>query len=214
MYASLYTLGDPKTPGDIRYVGWTSKRPSRRLGVHISDARSGRHQHHCARWIRSLLAAGVRPLMTVVAVCGVEEGPVAEVDLIAALRALGHRLVNGTDGGEGTVGWVPNTETRAKLSAAHLGKKFTPEHRAKLGAAHLGKKRSPEHRATLSAALRGRKLSPEHRARISAAKLGKKLGSFSPETRAKMSAARLGKKHSPETRAKMSAAYWAKRSGK
>jgi hypothetical protein len=87
-------------------------------------------------------------------------------------------------------GFIVSAETRAKLSAAHLGKKREPF--------------SPEHGAKIAAAMRGRALSPEHRAKISAAHLGKTI---SPETRAKLSAALRGRKRSPETCARMSAAH-------
>lgn len=45
-------------------------------------------------------------------------------------------------------GVSPSAETRAKMSAAHTGKKrgpHTPEHNAKISAAHTGKPLSPEH---------------------------------------------------------------------
>ena len=53
-------------------------------------------------------------------------------------------------------------ETKAKMSAAHKGKKFSDEHKAKIGAASkgrktmLGKKRSEETKAKISAAHKGR----------------------------------------------------------
>ena len=75
---------------------------------------------------------------------------------------------------------------RAKLSAAHRGKKLSMEHRAKISAGNTGKIRSPETRELMAAAHRGRKLSPEHCAKLSAAR---KKRRSSPETRARVSAA-------------------------
>lgn len=49
--------------------------------------------------------------------------------------------------------------TRVKMSHAHRGKTFSPEHRAKLAAAHLGVKRKPfteEHKQKMSEAAKGR----------------------------------------------------------
>ena len=126
----------------------------------------------------------------------------------------------------------PSKATRAKLSAAHKGKKLSFEHKAKLSAAHKGKKRpptnpetraklsaahkgkkrpplSPEHKAKLSAVKKGKKKSSEHIANISAAKMGKKLPPRTPEQRAMMSAYLKGIKKSPlssEHKAKISAA--------
>jgi hypothetical protein len=66
---------------------------------------------------------------------------------------------------------------------------FSAETRAKMSAAHMGKKRAPftaEHRANLSAALKG--------------KAGRPGESRSAETRAKMSAAQSGNRKSKRGR--------------
>ena len=114
-------------------------------------------------------------------------------------------------------------ETKAKLSAARMGREVSPETRAKIGAAnraairkhvaenddscdcfaHIGHTVSIETRAKISAALLGRKLSTEHRAKLSAANIGNVV---SHKTRAKISANRMGHSVSPETRAKIGAA--------
>jgi hypothetical protein len=85
----------------------------------------------------------------------------------------------------------------------------SPETRAKIGAAHKGRKRSAETRALMSAANKGRRHSPEARAKIGAAQVGNKnfVGhTHSPETRARIRAANKGRQPSEETRARMSAA--------
>ena len=41
-------------------------------------------------------------------------------------------LRNLTDGGDGVSGWIPSEETKAKQSAAMIGKKHSPEHIAKI----------------------------------------------------------------------------------
>ena len=73
-------------------------------------------------------------------------------------------------------------DSRAKLSAAHLGKTLSEEHRAKIGAAKCGEK-SPWY---------GKTFSEEHRAKLSASHRGK---TFSEETRAKLSVANRGDKN-------------------
>ena len=82
-------------------------------------------------------------------------------------------------------------ETRAKQSAAHIGKIISPETRAKQSAARTGKTISTEHKIKIGAAHAGKKQSPEHIAKRVAAQTGK---THSPETKAKISAARTGKK--------------------
>ena len=56
-----------------------------------------------------------------------------------------------------------SAETRAKMSAAKLGRKFTDEHRANISAAKLGKKLTLGHIAKRVAALRAR-----HEAKLAA----------------------------------------------
>lgn len=64
----------------------------------------------------------------------------------------------------------PTLATRAKLSAAQRGRKYSDEARAKMRAAQQGRKHSTEARAKLSAAQSGRKHSNETRAKQSAAR--------------------------------------------
>lgn len=199
--AHLYTLSDPRNPDAIRYVGWTAKTAEQRLRAHLADARKsdGRGWHRL-NWIRSLLAVGVKPIIRVVAVCDFEEGPAAEIGLIATLRALGHRLTNTTSGGEGVPN--PSPEVRARMGAAHLGKKLRPESIAKRSAAQTGMKRSPDFCAKMSATMRGRQASEETRKKLSLSHMGNDsaLGSIrSLEYRKALSARLTGKKQSPET---------------
>jgi hypothetical protein len=135
--------------------------------------------------------------------------------LIAECREQGIRLVNRTEGGEGTAGFKQSAEARAKMSAWRKGRKEPPEFGAKIRARQLGKKVSPkqlaairefherpEVRAKISAGNKGKKVSAEARAKIAAFQRGR---TRSPETRARMSAAQKGKKRSPEARARISA---------
>ena len=123
-----------------------------------------------------------------------------------------------------------SAETRAKISAATVGRVFSAEHRANLSATHKGH-RSPysaEHREAISAAKKSQ--SPETKAKISVALKGNRnsIGNKnrqgkvswnkglhpSQETRTKMSMARKRRVTSIETRAKMSVSMrvsWAKK---
>ncbi len=117
----------------------------------------------------------------------------AERKWIAFGRAEGWPLLNRTLGGENVVGPTagvsPSTETRAKLSAALMGRP-----------------KSLEHRAAISLGKRGRKPTEEARKHQSLAHLGKKLGKQRPEVvaaRAARQTGRPGKIPSEESRAKM-----------
>lgn len=116
---------------------------------------------------------------------------------------------------ESNFGLPVSEQTRARISAAHLGHDTSAETRAKIGAKHRGKTISVEARAKMSAAKLGKTLSAETRTRMSVSTLAR-----GPEWRARLSASRmgntnsLGRKHPPEVREKISAAskaMWAAR---
>lgn len=86
----------------------------------------------------------------------------AERDQIAYWRSMGFRLLNCTEGGDGTVGWKHTEEARKKMSVAAS----SPEKIARL----VRMIRSPETRAKLSATKKGVKFSDEARAKMSVAK--------------------------------------------
>jgi hypothetical protein len=199
----IYTLSDPRT-GEVRYVGKTQKAdPKKRLNSHISDAVMGKDQTRCGRWKRSLLADGVRPVLTVIE-SGTGDGWIeAEQRWVAHWRAIaGDRLTNLTDGGEGMAGYVIAPETRVKMSAAKMGKKRAPEVLARMSEWLRGRRVTPETRAKIAAAHGGMKHSDEAKAKQRAAKLGQKRGPMPDEVRAKIAASNTGKKPSQEAIAK------------
>lgn len=66
-----------------------------------------------------------------------------ERGLIKCLRRSGVRLVNLTDGGEGSSGYVQLPEQRAKISASTKRRWEDPEYKAKLSATHRVVQRDP-----------------------------------------------------------------------
>jgi hypothetical protein len=206
---TIYGLCEPD--GELRYIGKTARSPARRLAQHISDARRLRRPCHLFHWIRSLLAVGKGPTLWLLeADIPVDDLNHREKEWIAACRVWDCRLVNATDGGEGTSGCYPSAETRAKLSVARLGKPMPPEVCAKISATHSGRPKSSEHKAKVSAGLRGKTLPPETRAKLSVSLKGR---SKSAEHREKIGAAHRGRVKSPEHRAKLSAANTGKKLG-
>lgn len=177
----IYLLSDPNT-GETRYVG-KSNSPVRRHSAHCSRAKNSRT--HTDRWINGLRLLGHAPKLETLIEVPYTEWEQWERAIIKAFRMLGVPLTNHTDGGDDP----PHGHSH----------RHTPESRAKISAARLGKKLSAETRAKLT----GRKLTAEHCASLSAARIGKK---FTAEHRARLSAAMTGKKHTPESRAKISAA--------
>lgn len=132
-----------------------------------------------------------------------------EVEAIDKFRRLGAPLVNRSSGGEGAAGVTHTAASKAKFSAAKIGKKrgpYTAEHREKISISQRGKVTPPAVRAKISASTRLAMRSPQIIEKMRVAKLGIKRAPHSEETRLKMSAAATGKPKSAKARAAMSAA--------
>lgn len=180
----IYTLSDPRSMA-VRYVGVTF-RQKQRYNEHISRAITGGKTHRDC-WIRSLIAAGIRPLYQTIQ-SGIGEGwQDAERHWIAFYRSR-FDLTNLTDGGDGTPGIIPSPELREKWSkmragtkyapgrvSAMKGKKHTPEAVEKIRKAGSGRKHSAQSKAKLSAIHTGKTLSEDHRQKLSVAHSGKTL---------------------------------------
>lgn len=87
-----------------RYVGKTDNL-QRRLEEHIKKAKLGLTTHHCARWINTLLAEGLTPIIRPIQELD-ETAPWqdAEKFWIASYREMGYPLTNLTSGGDGFSG--------------------------------------------------------------------------------------------------------------
>jgi hypothetical protein len=110
----IYVLKHPRT-GEVRYVGVTVKKPSYRLSEHISEAVQSVRKTYKSRWILSLVSIGLHPLIEIIeSSCG-DGWQDAEHRWIAKYRSQGIRLVNATDGGDGTIG-LRGAQTREKRS--------------------------------------------------------------------------------------------------
>ena len=130
-----------------------------------------------------------------------------EVFLISEYRNSDVRLVNHTNGGEGTSGWVHSDEAKEKMSKASKGRVVSSTAKANMSAAGRGRVMSAEHRMRLTAANVLRFSDPAERAKVSQAQAGKVL---SDETRAKIRETKrlkmsgFGRICSDDTRKKMS----------
>jgi NUMOD3 motif len=167
----VYGLVDPRDER-VRYVGKSScglVRPR----SHFCPSRLNERTYK-AHWISSVIAAGFTPRIIILRHCSsVRELDEAERFFIAYFRSLGHVLTNATDGGEGAPGVRLSAETRAKMSAASLGKPKSPAHRAAIAKALLGHSVADETRAMIGAHhagnkyCMGRKLSDASRKKMS-----------------------------------------------
>jgi len=175
----IYVLEHPIT-GEVRYVGVNHTRTPR-VYDHIRKSKKGTSHLHC--WVRSLLKEGLRPVYRPV-YYGYGEGFNTEITWISFFRRLGARLVNSTDGGEGTLGWNPPPEWRD--ARAEITKRI-----------HTGSKRSAEVCKRLSDIQKIRYQQEQEAGFV------RVMPPKSPETLVKMAAAQRGKSASDETRQKM-----------
>jgi hypothetical protein len=121
----IYALVDPRD-GQWRYIGKSCrglKRPEEHLRPSYLKASTRKNA-----WMKSLVAQGLMYETVVLEEFGsAGELDDAEREWIAEARRVGVRLVNGTDGGDGTAGgrWSWTEESRANLSAHQRGRVST-----------------------------------------------------------------------------------------
>jgi hypothetical protein len=215
----IYALRCPVS-GEIRYIG-KAEDVNLRLARHIATARTEKAKHHCARWIRTLLAQDKAPSIEVIrTIENGEDWRSIETQMIAQYLADGHPLTNQTVGGDG-VSYINRSDraaASAKLSAAMRDAWSDPSKKDRLLRAarnpELLKRRAdkmnrlyqdPEFVAKKAAALKATCNRPEFIARM-------KEIAARPEVRAAKAAANTAK--SPEVRAKQAAALkatWARK---
>lgn len=102
-------------------------------------------------------------------------------------------------------------ETKAKIGAAHRGKKLSDDHKAAVSRAQLGTKHSEEHKRKIGDSGKGKMHTEETKAKMSLVQKGHPT---SEETKEKISAAAKRRYENPEVllaRSKLSREIWAKR---
>lgn len=131
MVIYIYALAHPET-GEIRYIG-KSIQPEKRLREHVLSARSGKTEHHAARWLRSLIRNGLEPkLIILMTLPNGEKWGHFEQFFIASAKTMRLRLTNSTDGGDGAALTSPEAESRRNASV--LTALAKPEVREKISA--------------------------------------------------------------------------------
>lgn len=166
MKYKTYILRDPITY-KVRYVGYTSKTIEERLYVHCHEKPI--KIHHRYNWIKNLEKEDLKPIIELVNEFDNREDALNdEMELISFLRELGENLVNGTDGGEGVIGYKHTKETKKKISKKLNGK--IPWNK--------GIHQTDEVKKKLSIALKGRIISEETKKKISNSMKGKKPKNF------------------------------------
>jgi GIY-YIG catalytic domain-containing protein len=163
----IYVLIDPRD-NRVRYVG-ASVKPHKRLNLAIAKAEK-------RTWFLELESLNLRPTLQIIETVNDDDSWTArERYWISYYRSMYNDLTNVSDGGPGAYGVKRSDETRAKMSAAQIGKtgKHSPEGiaalREKGGAASrkFWVNATPEQREEVRlAGMRGwANISPEERTR-------------------------------------------------
>jgi hypothetical protein len=145
----IYGLVDPTT-NELRYVGKTVVKPSRRALSHRWLARNAPRKNHVQAWLAGLHVKGHEPeIVTIETVPAGGDWVEAEQFWIAYFRMIGANLCNLTIGGEGAPGrkhTAEEIEKRVKRGAAHhrFGKKMPDNVKAAMMAAGEQCRKNPE----------------------------------------------------------------------
>ena len=214
--AGIYQIRDTVT-GKV-YVG-SAVSLRRRWYEHCSLLRRGQHhsRHLQRAWEKRGEQAFVfEPLL----ICAKNMLLFYEQRAIDVLRPA----YNGSPTAGNCLGVKHTAETRARMSAANIGKTLSEEHKKNIARANLGRQFTTDTLSKMSASATGRRHTPEakakiaakravqvisegHRYAISAALKGRPKPPRSAEHSAKIAAANvglgLGSKKTPETLAKM-----------
>lgn len=199
---AIYGLCGPD--GEIRYIGYTSNTPEKRLKGHLSTGELSGNSHK-NNWIKSIGKDNISiVVLEYYSDISLDDLWKREIEAISAGKGAGLRLTNNGSGGEGATGVVHTAESRRRMSEAAMGKVIGQAQRDKIAAHNRSRVRSDEERANNSKAKMGAKnpmfgktLSDEHKAKLSAKLSGPNnilYGKPLPEeTRRKLSEAKMGK---------------------
>lgn len=160
----IYLLKCPIT-GDVRYIGKADDL-AKRLRRHLREAANDRAQYYRVRWIRTLTAAGMQPLIeSLFMVPTNAEWQCFERFFIASAKAFGFALTNATSGGEGVELMAQDSLRRKQLAHKLCWEK--PEYRKLIAATRAAAELRPEVKERRSEALRNNWKKPDYAKRIS-----------------------------------------------
>lgn len=124
MKYKIYKLIDPET-NEIRYIGRTIQTLLNRLKKHLkADDKS-----HRVNWIKSLSKKGLEPKIELICeTTTFDDCCELERFYINKYKKLGLKLVNMTDGGDGSIGFKHSDETIIKLKTIATNRAENQEH--------------------------------------------------------------------------------------
>ena len=109
----IYTLADPLSK-EIRYVGLTTRSLKERFYQHC-NAKSNSYKYN---WIKKLKKKNLKPVIEILDTAeNIEELRELEIYWIEQLKHWGFKLVNLTQGGQGSFGYKHTAESIIKMKA-------------------------------------------------------------------------------------------------
>lgn len=152
----IYILRDPISK-KIRYIG-KANDPKKRYNSHIC-LKSGKGRH-LWNWILMLKKKGFMPILEVIEEVNKNEWKIFEKYYIKKYRENGNKLVNLTNGGEGSDGYRHTNEVKKEMRLNHKdvsGKKNPNYGKLGLLSPNYGRKNTEETKNKMSMAQRGNK---------------------------------------------------------
>lgn len=193
----IYIYFDPTRDNEPFYVG---KGNGNRALTHLYR----KDNHPVTNRIKHIRNLNSEPVVEVLECESEDDAFSLERDLVTTIGRRGTNtgsLLNLTDGGEGTSGYVWTDEAKVTLRLAMIGRSLTEEHKQNIRNSNLGLKRSEETKQKMR-----KPKSEEHRQKLSEVQAGSVRGPLSEETKAKISESNRGQKRSEETKANLSKA--------
>jgi group I intron endonuclease len=179
---------------EYRYIGMTTKKLSRRIYLHTWESKKASPVLPVHKWIKSIEGAFEVDILAKAPKKDKDELAKLEISYISWAKENDYKLLNLTNGGEGTLGYSESEEVRKKKSKQMSGEgnprygiRWTPELRAKILAALPDQSggNNPRYGVTLSEETR-QKISENH-ADVSGENNPFYNKTHSEETRKKMS---------------------------
>lgn len=198
----IYALQHPETL-EIRYVGKTVKRLSSRLSNHLYNAKKTRHNKHLSNWICSLLVKKVKPIIICLELCNEDNWKEREKYWIRQYSTL----INLTEGGDGSEGYVHNAEAITKIKKARIGFKHTQDFKEEKSRFFKEIERTEEWKNNISKSKKGLKASEQAKINLSNAHKGYKMPE---EQKEKIRQALLGRKRPQAVKDKIKATHIAR----
>lgn len=91
--ATIYKLLDPDTL-EVRYIGVTRIKLSRRLNVHLRHGRLKLSRSKLYEWIHALLNEGKKPIIQSIMDVKNTDAKECELVMIQSFKLIGHPLLN------------------------------------------------------------------------------------------------------------------------